>query len=78
MVRRNDTRKRVNNYSSSETFKRHRQYYLSLDVNLRKGENRKCFWNRFLKLMSFIKIPAPALMHTEQNKLKFFPLYYGQ
>lgn len=70
--------KEFNNYSSLETFNRHRQYYLSLDVNLRKVKTGSVFWNRFLKLMSFIKIPAPALMHTEQNKLKFYPLYYGQ
>jgi len=54
-----------------------REFYASLDVNLRKIKTNKKFLDKALKIFSFIKVPMPALK-LSQNKLNFYPLHYGQ
>ena len=55
----------------------HREFYASLDVNLRKIKTDKKFLDKALKILSFIKVPMPAFK-LSQNKLTFYPLHYGQ
>tara|TARA_Y100000766_G_C18914916_1_gene610580 strand:- start:2999 stop:3820 length:822 start_codon:yes stop_codon:yes gene_type:complete len=54
-----------------------REFYASLDVNLRKIKTDKKFLDKALKILSFIKVPMPAFK-LSQNKLTFYPLHYGQ
>lgn len=57
---------------------RNRQYYLSLDVNLRKIDTGNVFFNKALKVLSFIKIPLPAMMYNSKGEFQFYSIYYGQ
>lgn len=57
---------------------RYRQFYFGLDVDLRKIDTGKPFWNKVLKLVSFIKIPAPAIGYDKSNGITYYPMYYGQ
>jgi len=56
-------------------FERYRQYYFSLDIDLTKIKTKSHFLKTVFEIISFVKIPAPAL---ELNKygLKFHSLYY--
>jgi len=54
-----------------------REFYLSLDLNLRKIDTKSRFLDKTLKVLSFIKIPFPAFKFNS-NSIKFFPLHYGQ
>lgn len=51
-------------------FKRSRQYYLSLDVELSRIHTRSAFLNSLFKAIGFIKFPAPTLEYREGNGLK--------
>ena len=55
----------------------HREFYASLDINLRMIKTNKKFFDKALKILSFIKVPMPAFKLSE-NKLNFYPLHYGQ
>ena len=55
----------------------HREFYASLDINLRNIKTDKKFLDKTLKILSFIKVPMPAFK-LSQNKLTFYPLHYGQ
>ena len=55
-----------------------RQFYLSLDVDLRRIDTRSEFFNKVLKVLSFIKIPSPAIMFDKKEIITFYPFYYGQ
>ncbi len=57
---------------------RNRQFYLGIDVDLRKIDTGKPFWNKVLKMASFIKIPAPAFGYDKNSGITFYPIYYGQ
>lgn len=57
---------------------RTRQFYLSLDVDLRKIDTGSEFFNKALKVLSFIKIPAPAIMFDNKEIITAYPFYYGQ
>ena len=55
----------------------HREFYASFDINLRNIKTNKKFLDKTLKILSFIKVPMPALK-LSQNKLNFYTLHYGQ
>ena len=57
---------------------RTRQFYLSLDINLRKVDSGNEFFNKALKVLGFIKLPSPAIMFNNKKNLVVYPLYYGQ
>ena len=63
---------------SAYTSESNKQYYLSLDLDLTKINSRNNFVNKCLKVLSFIKIPMPALMLDSKQKVTFYPIYYGQ
>ena len=54
-----------------------REYYASLDINLRKIKTNSKFLDKTLKILSFIKVPMPAFKFS-QNKINFYPFHYGQ
>lgn len=56
-------------------FKREREYYLSLDIKFQKIKTKSPFFNAFLKGVSFVKIPFPAI-GMSGSKLKFYPIHY--
>ena len=58
--------------------KRTRQIYLSFDVDLRKIDTGSNFLNKTLKVLSFIKVPSPAIMFDNKKNTTIYPLYYGQ
>ena len=62
----------------SITNKRTRQFYISLDVDLRKIETGSDFFNKVLKVLSFIKVPSPAIMFDNKKIITIYTLYYGQ
>ena len=55
----------------------YREFYASLDINLRKIKTDKKILDKALKIISFIKFPMPTLKFS-QNKLNFYLLHYGQ
>lgn len=57
-------------------FNRYGQYYLSLDVELKKIHTPYKWLNYMLKIASLYKIPFPALEWNKQDKFIFHPLYY--
>jgi len=57
---------------------RTREFYLSLDIDLRKIDTGNEFFNKTLKVLSFIKIPSPAIMFNNNEKIIVYPFYYGQ
>ena len=58
--------------------KRTRQIYLSFDVDLRKIDTGSNFLNKTLKVLSFIKVPSPAIMFDSNKISTIYPFYYGQ
>lgn len=54
------------------------QYYLSLDIDLNRIKTNNAFLDKCLKVLSFIKVPMPAIMLDSKQKFKFYPIYYGQ
>jgi uncharacterized protein YfiM (DUF2279 family) len=56
-------------------YDRYRQYYLSLDVDLTRIPVRSKFLRGLFNVLSFIKIPMPAVEFSEKGT-KFYPLYF--
>jgi len=54
---------------------RHRQYYLSFDIDLTRIKTKSYFLKTVFETISFIKIPAPALEFGKPGT-KFHPMYY--
>ena len=59
-----------------ENDKRYRQFYLSLDLDLTKIKTNSKFLKTVFSTINFIKIPAPTLSYSEQNKFKFHYVYF--
>ncbi len=59
-----------------ENDKRYRQYYLSLDIDLTKIETKSKFLKSIFKTINFLKVPAPTLSYSKENKFKFHYLYF--
>lgn len=64
-------------YSNSNINEK-RQFYISLDVDLRRVDTGNKFLNKTLNFLSFIKIPSPTILIDDLLKFKFSPFYYGQ
>jgi len=54
-----------------------REYYMSFDIDLRKIKTNSSFLDKTLKILSFVKVPMPALKLSD-NKVEFYPIHYGQ
>lgn len=57
-------------------FRRHRQYYASLDVDVTKIKTSWPLLNGFFKVFGFIKIPSPAIEFNAGGKTRYHFLYF--
>ena len=57
-------------------FDRHRQFFLSLDMDLTKIKTRSDFLRTMFRGINFIKIPFPALEYNTNGSWQLHPLYY--
>jgi hypothetical protein len=57
-------------------FKRTRQYFLTLDVDLTRIQTRSKFLKGIFTVLGFIKIPLPTLEYNAENKFIFHYLYF--
>ena len=55
---------------------RYRQFYLSLDLDLTKIETNSHVLKTLFSLINVLKIPAPTLGFSTENKLTFHLLFY--
>jgi hypothetical protein len=56
-------------------FNRQRELYFSVDFNFQNIKTKSAFFNSFLKGISFLKFPAPAIRFTK-NGLQFISIHY--
>jgi len=59
-----------------DLFPRHRQFYLSLDIDLTRIKTKSPFLKTLFSLVNVIKIPAPALEINTLGNIKFHPIYF--
>lgn len=57
-------------------YARYRQFYLSLDLNMLRIKTRSKVLNDVLRVVSFIKIPAPAIEYNTNQNFKFHLLHF--
>ena len=57
-------------------FKRYRQYYFSLDVELAKIHTHSKFINSLFETIGFIKFPAPAVEYNNVKGVVFHPFFF--
>lgn len=55
---------------------RHRQYFLSVDLDLSRIPVRNQFLRAALRALNFIKVPAPTLEYNRIDGLRFRALYF--
>jgi len=55
---------------------RHRQFYISLDVDLTRIRTRKKWLRAIFKTVSLIKLPFPTIEFNVLEKVKFHPVYF--
>lgn len=56
--------------------KRHSEWYLSFDIDLKKLPIRGKAWKFFSSTFGFLKIPAPAFYWSGTNGFRFHPIYW--
>jgi hypothetical protein len=57
-------------------FIRHRQFYISLDVDLTKVRTKKKWLRSIFKAVNIIKLPFPTIEFNALEKVKFHPIYF--
>ncbi len=57
-------------------FIRHRQFYLSLDVDLTQIRTKKKWLRTIFKAVNLIKLPFPTVEFNSIEKVKFHPIYF--
>lgn len=57
-------------------YPRYRQFYLSLDVDLRKIKTRSHILKTVFAMVNVLKFPAPTLEFNTLGEIKFHPIYY--
>jgi len=55
---------------------RHRQFYISLDVDLTKIRTKKKWLRTIFKAVNLIKLPFPTVEFNSIEKVKFHPVYF--
>jgi len=58
------------------SFDRHRQYYISLDIDLTRVKTKSKFVNTIFTAFGFIKFPMPTIEFNEGGKVKFYAVYF--
>jgi hypothetical protein len=59
-----------------EVYPRTRQFYLSLDVDLRRIRVRNRALKALLGVVNIIKVPSPTLMVTTEGQVRFYPVFF--
>jgi hypothetical protein len=57
-------------------FPRYRKFFLSLDIDLTRIPTKSKVLKSIFNVLSFIKIPAPALEYNTLGQFKVYALYY--
>lgn len=57
-------------------YQRHKEFYLSLDIDLSKIKTRSHFLRTLLGALNWIKIPAPTLEYDSNGRFTFHPVYW--
>lgn len=57
-------------------YQRHREFYLSLDIDLSRIKSKSHFVKSLLGLVNWIKIPAPTIEIDSKDGIKFHPIYW--
>ena len=57
-------------------FSRYRKFFLSVDIDLTRIPTKSKVLKGIFTVLSFIKIPAPALEYNTLGQLKFYPFYF--
>jgi hypothetical protein len=57
-------------------YPRYRKFLLSVDIDLTRIRTRSGFLKGMFTVLSFIKIPAPAIEYNTLGNFEFHPLYY--
>ncbi len=57
-------------------FRRYRQIFLSLDIDMTKIPVKNKFLKTLFSAINVIKIPAPTVEFNTQGKVKFHPIYF--
>ncbi|TNE79898.1 MAG: DUF2279 domain-containing protein [Bacteroidetes bacterium] len=64
-----------NKYDYSH-FRRNREYYLSLDIDLTRIKVKNSFLRKWMRAFNIIKIPAPAIRWSPGSAPRYYPLFY--
>lgn len=57
-------------------FPRHRQFYLSFDVDFSRIPTRNRFLRTLFRAINFIKVPAPVLEYNTLGQWRVYPVYW--
>ena len=57
-------------------FERKREFYLSLDVDLKRIPVRNKSLRTFLSILNIVKVPMPALEIDQHGNVRFWPIYF--
>jgi hypothetical protein len=57
-------------------YPRHRQWYLSADIDFQRIPTRKRWLRTAFCIINFIKVPSPTLEYNSLGKFKFHPVYF--
>lgn len=68
-----DAQGNVNDFSH---FRRSKEYYLSLDIDLTRIKVKNSFLRKLMRGFNLIKIPAPTVRWSNGSAPKFYPLYF--
>ena len=55
---------------------KHRQFYLSLDLDLTKISTKSHFFKTIFSVLNTVKIPAPTIEYSPQRGFKFHTFYF--
>jgi hypothetical protein len=64
------------NYYDVNNFNRTREFYLSFDADLNRLRWKKKWLKQTMKILSFIKIPAPTFEIRSDGKMKLHGLFF--
>src|SRR6185436_17981330 len=57
-------------------FRRYRQFYLAVDIDVARIETRSKFLSAVFKAINAIHLPAPAIEFNSGGSAKFYPFYF--
>lgn len=71
-------RQNVSEYNGKAvpSFERHRQFYISPDIDLTRIKTKSKFLKSVFGAFGFLKFPAPAIEFSNKGRTKFHWLYY--